>query len=1780
MRSRGALALGVVLGLVLLLGGCRNDPAGTATRAPAAGTPASLVAEARVNSPAAEAPGDPIGVVEPAAEAKPCADPGACVPRNVHALDPFRTIPLFTPVPAGVSMSSPEKASVEDVLEQGLRLTESSPVHLAFRGTAASASVRCEWRGIARTAAQREATIRSWLGLDESLPLPAPASIERLFLAILNAADLVDPESARASFRALARGGVNHDFQFLACYVDYTVSEYVLGAGPTTLTVVYDRIAESTSYDLYWRAHAAGEYGTEALLTEAQHEAGREALVWAAEEGLAALLGDREALLFVAPLGAHNAIAVEAWQVVDQWDLQTVDGTVNAVRYGALEGDPEHTQTLAALKTRITRAAAADAFANDRITNASGLSGAYRTMGAYGDIDPSDGATTTFTPAPPPAALTCASGTAVTDPDEHRALVRDCEVLLDGKAALAGTATLNWSATTAIAGWTGVTTSGTPERVTGLALSSKSLSGNIPAGLGGLSALTTLNLSSNSLTGAIPAELGLLRNLTEVRLSGNSLTGCIPAALKSVATNDLSSLSLLYCSPPAPATPAAGTTAEDSVALSWTAVSSTSKYRVEYRHDLNDRWTEDSASVTGASHTVDGLRCEQTYAFRVSAYGSGTTYTAAWSAPSLPLRHTTSTCMPPVFGAESYSFTVAENAATGAAVGTVVATDPGGVTYGISEGNAEGTFTIDESTGAITVAGELDHETVPSLSLTVAAWDAAGGVSSVPATVTVTDVNEAPVAEDDVATTSTGTAVAIDVLANDRDEDAGATLSVTAVTQPANGAATINADGTVSYTSEVAFVGADAFTYTVSDGAHSADGSVTVTVTSFCLNGIVVPDPAANPGLVADCEILRAARDTLRGTATLDWSADTAIADWTGITVDGTPQRVTRVRPTRQRLNGTIPAQLGGLSKLEDLQLSDNALTGPIPAELGMLSELDILYLFDNELSGAIPASLGNLAKLRFLGLRDNQLTGPIPATFATLWELQDLLLNNNRLTGAIPAVLGDLGLRSLYVAGNSELTGCIPAALSSVTNSDLATLGLDDCAAEPTHTLTTSSSGSGSISPRPGTHSYRSGALVRVVASAGSLLRVASWGGDCAAIPVTEPACVLTIDSDKTVSVTFERITYTLTAMATGGGSVTPDGATTHAEDREVTLTASWDAATHSFIGWGDDCAASGTEPTCTLTMDANKTVTATFARTTYTLTTSAGANGSILPAPDTHTYARGTSVTVTATPDEGYRVAAWGNDCGDSGRAPSCVLTMDADWTASVTFEPVERTLTVTATEGGSVEPGGTTAHDNGAEVTLTASWNDATHSFTGWSGDCADSGTASTCVLTMNADKTVTATFTALPADRCATPSDADCIRAVYVGAPGDYAQVTNIPAGVLLAPGGDGRYPVERGQRITVVTAAPLPEGYTRFYLQRRPSEGPAPTTHEQLIAPLGTTYTFTVTADAAAASLITFDLTAARPWPLPRPGQKPELGDVTVTATFATGEVAAEPNSLATGAPAITGTLQVGETLTADTAGIADADGLTNVSYSYQWLADDANIQGATDPTYTLGEDDEGETIKVRVSFTDDANNEESLTSAATDAVAALPVPGRPLDLDGEATAQGMELTWSAPPGDTVVEYVIYRAELQNGQLHGRPMTKYATIDATGAGMAYTDADVEAGVEYRYRVAAVNSAGEGKKSTWLDIAAQDSSSSPRWIGGTPLRGAAQRRRRGPRPTQEPAHMEVGAGSASHPTLPTRGSGQATEVGLLAPGGVQMPDGLGAPAEGSTDPLCGRHTSTAR
>ena len=141
--------------------------------------------------------------------------------------------------------------------------------------------------------------------------------------------------------------------------------------------------------------------------------------------------------------------------------------------------------------------------------------------------------------------------------------------------------------------------------------------------------------------------------------------------------------------------------------------------------------------------------------------------------------------------------------------------------------------------------------------------------------------------------------------------------------------------------------------------------------------------------------------------------------------------------------------------------------------------------------------------------------------------------------------------------------------------------------------------------------------------------------------------------------------------------------------------------------------------------------------------------------------------------------------------------------------------------------------------------------------------------------------------------------------------------------------------------------------------------------------------------------------------------------VTVTVTVTV-------NRPATGAPTISGTAQVGQTLTASTSAITDPDGLTNVSYSYQWLADHTEIGGATNSTYTPQTTDIGKVIKVRVTFTDDRDNNESLTSAGTVTVTVnRPATGAPTISGTAQVGQTLTTSTSAitdPDGLTNVSY--------------------------------------------------------------------------------------------------------------------------------------------------------------
>ena len=116
-------------------------------------------------------------------------------------------------------------------------------------------------------------------------------------------------------------------------------------------------------------------------------------------------------------------------------------------------------------------------------------------------------------------------------------------------------------------------------------------------------------------------------------------------------------------------------------------------------------------------------------------------------------------------------------------------------------------------------------------------------------------------------------------------------------------------------------------------------------VAASCATGGAVPNEAST-GLVADCDALLVARDTLAGSGSLNWSVDSSIADWEGVILAGSPLRVTGLHLEWVGLAGELALFPEGVI------LSSNQLTGEIPSELGSLANLEVLDLTGQQLGG------------------------------------------------------------------------------------------------------------------------------------------------------------------------------------------------------------------------------------------------------------------------------------------------------------------------------------------------------------------------------------------------------------------------------------------------------------------------------------------------------------------------------------------------------------------------------------------------------------------------------------------------------------------------------------------------------------------------------------------------------------------------------------------------------------------------------------------------------------
>lgn len=216
---------------------------------------------------------------------------------------------------------------------------------------------------------------------------------------------------------------------------------------------------------------------------------------------------------------------------------------------------------------------------------------------------------------------------------------------------------------------------------------------------------------------------------------------------------------------------------------------------------------------------------------------------------------------------------------------------------------------------------------------------------------------------------------------------------------------------------------------------------------------------------------------------------------------------------------------------------------------------------------------------------------------------------------------------------------------------------------AQDMYTLTTSVSGSGSVTKNPNNLSYPSGSTVQVTANSTAGWHFDHWTGDLTGS--TNPTNIL-MDGNKSVTAVFLQDEYTLTTAVTGSGTIDLDPAGgTYVSGTTVQVTANA-ADGWAFDHWTGDLTGS-TNPT-SIIVNGDKSVTAVFVQDQFTLTTAVTGSGSIDLTPPGGSYPAGTSVQVTATPIAGWRFDHWTGDL--TGTTNPTNIVMDGNKSVTAVF------------------------------------------------------------------------------------------------------------------------------------------------------------------------------------------------------------------------------------------------------------------------------------------------------------------------------------------------------------------------------------------------------------------------------------------------------------------------------------------------------------------------------
>ena len=659
------------------------------------------------------------------------------------------------------------------------------------------------------------------------------------------------------------------------------------------------------------------------------------------------------------------------------------------------------------------------------------------------------------------------------------------------------------------------------------------------------------------------------------------------------------------------------------------------------------------------------------------------------------------------------------------------------------------------------------------------------------------------------------------------------------------------------------------------------------------------------------------------------------------------------------------------------LLLNSESITALAAGDFAGLTSLTNLYLNNNELT-ALPAGVfAGLTALTELTLFDNVLIALPADVFEPLTSLTSLQLQRNDLA-TLPAGVFDAltALTDLQLHGNDLTT--LPADVFEPLTALTEQLYLDDNPGAPFAPVAVALPDDGTVSSAGGT-----------VRLDGSGSDGGPWGEYVTySWALTNPSSGVTVTFDDAGSATpvvtipalaaNTELTFTLTVAGRSGS----DGVTRGTDAARVTATTVPGAPT------GLTATASGTTA-INLSWSAPAS-TGGSAITGYKIESSSdgGSSWSDLVANTSNTTTTYAHTGLTAGDTRHYRVSAI-NTNGTG--VPSNV----ANATTGATAPGAPTGLTATASGTTAINLSWSAPASTGGSAITGYNIEVSPNGTSGWTDQVANTGNANTTYAHtgLTAGTTRHYRVSAINANGTGVPSNVDSATTgtTVPGAPTGLTATASGTTAINLswsAPASTG------GSAITGYKIEVSPDG----------------SSWSDLVADTGST-------DTAYAHM-GLDPATTRHY---RVSTINAVG--TSDASDSASTTTASTNTAATGAPTITGTAQVGQVLTATVGTIADVDGLPDPFFSdaattIAWIRvatdnTETNIASATASTYTLGAADLGTTIKVRVSFTDDASNAETLTSADGGRLGDAPPDTTPPTLTS-ATVWGGEPSSSSP----------------------------------------------------------------------------------------------------------------------------------------------------------------------